>query len=90
LFGVSPGIILAVLIVAIGAQVTRVLVPGRGNYLLALVCAAAGLLGAELLALGGHGGPTLGAVHPVADVGGSVLLEVVGLILAAPRRLGGR
>jgi hypothetical protein len=86
----SPGIVLAVLIVAIGAQLTRVLVPRRGNYLLALVCAAAGLLGAELLALGGHGGPTIGAVHPVADVGGIALLEVIGLILAAPRRLGGR
>jgi hypothetical protein len=87
---VSPGIVLAVLIVAIGAQLTRVLAPRRGNYALALICAAAGLLGAELLALGGHGGPTVGAVHPVADAGGIALLEVVGLILAAPRRLGGR
>ena len=87
---VSPGIVLAVLIVAIGAQLTRVLVPGRGNYALALVCAAAGLLGAELLALGGHGGPTLGAVHPLADAGGIALVEAAGLVLAAPRRLGRR
>ena len=86
----SPGIVLAVLIVAIGAQLTRVLVPGRGNYALALVCAAAGLLGAELLALGGHGGPTLGAVHPLADAGGIALVEAAGLVLAAPRRLGRR
>ena len=64
---VSPGIVLAVLIAAIGAQITRLLVPGRGNYLVALVCAAVGLLAAELVALGGHGGPSLGAVHPVAD-----------------------
>jgi hypothetical protein len=84
---VSPGILLAVLIVAIGAQLTRVLVPGRGNYILALVCAAAGLLGAELVSLGGHGGPTVGAVHPVADAGGIALVEAAGLILAAPRRL---
>jgi hypothetical protein len=84
---VSPGIVLAVLIVAIGAQLTRLLVPGRGNYLLALVCAAAGLLGAELVALGGHGGPTVGAVHPVADAGGIAIVEAAGLILAAPRRL---
>lgn len=86
----SPGIILAVLIVAIGAQLTRVLAPARGNYILALVCAAAGLLGAELVSLGGHGGPAVGAVHPVADAGGIALVEVAGLILAAPRRLGRR
>jgi hypothetical protein len=84
---VSPGIVLAVVIVALGAQLTRILVPGRGNYVLAVVCAAAGLLGAELVALGGHGGPTVGAVHPIADAGGIALVELAGLILAAPRRL---
>jgi hypothetical protein len=84
---VSPGIVLAALIVAIGAQLTRLLVPGRGNYLLALACAGVGLLGAELVALGGHGGPTFGAVHPVADAGGIAIVEAAGLILAAPRRL---
>lgn len=87
LLPVSPGIVLAVLFVAIGAQVTRLLAPGRGNYLLALVCAAAGLLAAELLSLQGHGGPSLGAVHPLADVAGIVLGETAGLVLAAPRRL---
>ncbi|HEX4579977.1 MAG TPA: hypothetical protein VH498_08250 [Candidatus Dormibacteraeota bacterium] len=83
----SPGIVLAALIVAIGAQLTRLLAPGRGNYLIALVCAGLGLLAAELVALGGHGGPTVGAVHPVADAGGIAIVEVAGLILAAPRRL---
>jgi hypothetical protein len=87
---VSPGIVLAALIVAIGAQLTRVLVPGRGNYLLAIACAALGLLGAELVALGGHGGPTIGVVHPLADAAGIAVVEVAGLILAAPRRLGRR
>ena len=87
---VSPGILLAVLIVAIGAQLTRLLVPRRGNYLIALACAALGLLAAELAALSGHGGPALGTVHPAADVVGIVLLEAVGLVLAAPRRLGRR
>ncbi|MDQ6856607.1 MAG: hypothetical protein M3Z57_05990 [Candidatus Dormibacteraeota bacterium] len=86
----SPGIVLAVLIAAIGAQLTRLLVPARGNYLVALVCAAAGLLGAELVALGGHGGPSLGSVHPVADVIGMAIAEAIGLVLAAPRRLGRR
>ena len=84
----SPGIVLAVLIAAIGAQLTRLLVPGRGNYLIALVCAAVGLLGAELVALGGHGGPSLGSVHPVADVIGMAIAEAIGLVLTAPRRLG--
>ncbi len=84
----SPGIVLAVLIAAIGAQLTRLLVPNRGNYLIALVCAAVGLLGAELVALAGHGGPSLGSVHPVADVIGMAVAEAVGLVLGAPRRLG--
>jgi hypothetical protein len=87
---VSPGIVLAVLVVAIGAQLTRLLVPRRGNYLVATVCAVVGLLGAELVALSGHGGPSLGTIHPAADVVGIVLAEAVGLALAAPRRLGGR
>jgi hypothetical protein len=84
---VNPGILLAALIAAIGAQLTRLLVPNRGNYLLALVCAVVGLLAAELVALGGHGGPSLGSVHPVADVIGIAAAEAVGLVLAAPRRL---
>jgi hypothetical protein len=87
---VSPGIILAVVFVAIGAQLTRVIVPWRGNYIVALLCAAAGLLAAELVALGGHGGPALGVVHPVADAAGIIIVEIVGLVLAAPRRLRGR
>ena len=86
----SPGIILAVLITAIGAQATRLAVPNRGNYLLAVVCAALGLLAAELVALGGHGGPSLGEIHPAADVVGILAAEVVGLMLASPRRLGRR
>jgi hypothetical protein len=87
---VSPGIVLAVLIVALGAQLTRLIVPARGNYVVALGCAAVGLLGAELVALGGRGGPSLGTIHPIADAVGMTLAEVVGLVLAAPRRLGRR
>ncbi len=86
----SPGIVLAVLIVCIGAQLTRLLVPRRGNYLLAMVCAVLGLLAAELVALSGHGGPMLGTVPPAADVIGIVLAEAIGVAVAAPRRLGGR
>jgi hypothetical protein len=87
---VSPGIVLAVLIALIGAQLTRLIVPGRGNYVVAILCAAVGLLGAELVALGGHGGPSVGTVHPVADAVGIAVAEAGGLVLAAPRRLGRR
>ncbi len=83
----SPGIVLVVLIAAIGAQLTRLIAPGRGNYVVALICAAVGLLGAELVALGGHGGPSLGTVHPVADVVGIAIAEAIGLVLVTPRRL---
>ncbi len=86
----SPGILLAALIAAIGAQVTRVVAPNRGNYLVAAACAVAGLLAAELVALGGHGGPSLGSVHPLADVIGIAVVEAAGLVLAAPHRLGRR
>ena len=86
----SPGIVLAALIVAIGAQLTRLLAPRRASYLVALVCAASGLLGAELVALSGRGGPALGTIHPAADVVGIIVAEAIGLVLATPRRLGGR
>ncbi len=86
----SPGIVLAVLIVAIAAQLTRLIAPRRGNDPIALACAVIGLLGAELVALSGHGGPSLGSVHPAADVVGIALVEAAGLVLTAPRRLGGR
>jgi hypothetical protein len=84
---VSPGTVLAVLMVVIGAQVTRLAIPARGNYLLALGAAAAGLLAAELVALSGHGGPSVGAIHPLADVAGIAVAEAAALVLAAPRRL---
>ena len=83
----SPGVVLAVLFVFIGAQVTRLVAPRRGNYPLALVCAAVGLLAAELLAYQGPGGPSLGVVHPVADAAGIAVVEVAGLALVTPRRL---
>ena len=86
---VSPGIVLAVLLVAIGAQATRVALPRRGGYVIAVVCAAAGLLAGEVVALSGHGGPTLGTIHPVADALGIALAEACGVALA-PSAAGGR
>lgn len=86
----SPGIVLAVVVVLIGAQVTRLVVPGRGSYPLAVACAAAGLLGGELIALSGHGGPVLGAIHPLPDVVAIAALEAAGVILLSPRSTAGR
>ena len=86
----STGIILAALLVAIGAQATRVVIPGRGGYVLAVVCAAAGLLAGEVVALTGHGGPAVGAVHPVADALGIAAAEACGLALAAAPARGHR
>lgn len=86
----SATILLAVLIAAIGAQLTRLIVPDGGNYLIAVVCAAVGLMGAELVALAGHGGPSLGTIHPIADAVGMGAAETIGLTLSAPRRAGRR
>lgn len=81
----SPGILLAGLLVLIAAQANQLLAPRPSHYLLALLAAAAGLVAGELVALSGHGGPAVGAVHPVADVLGMTAAEAVALILG-PRR----
>ena len=68
----SPGIVLAMLIVAIGAQLTRLLAPGRGNYLVAVVCAA---LGADSWATLASGCLLAAFPQPVADVAVARLAE---------------
>jgi hypothetical protein len=84
----SPGLVLAVILVLVVAQVTRLVAPHRGHYLWSLVLSAAGLLGAELLAATGPvGGPSVGAVHPLLDVAVMAVLEAAGaLLLAVPTR----
>ncbi len=85
----SPGLVLAVLFVLIGAQASRLAMPRRGSYLLALVLAASGLVAGELVAIATRiGGPQLGALHPVADAVGVALFEVTGAVLAPARRRG--
>jgi hypothetical protein len=84
---VSPGLVLAILFVLIGATVSGLVRPRRGSFLLTLVLAAAGLLAGELVAIATHvGGPALGVLHPVADGVGVVLFEVAGAVLAPARR----
>ncbi|MDQ2961219.1 MAG: hypothetical protein M3R48_09285 [Candidatus Dormibacteraeota bacterium] len=71
----SPGTIVAALLVLIAAQATRLLMPRRVGYLPALAGAALGLLLGELIALSGHGGPALGVIHPVPDIVAIVAVE---------------
>lgn len=64
----SPGVLLAVLIVLIGAQVTRLLAPGRGSYPFVLLLACGGTVAGEILAaVSGLGGPAIGPLHPLTD-----------------------
>ena len=81
----SPGLALGVLLALVGAQVTRLIMPGSG-YLRTLGLAAIGVIAGELAALGTHaGGPALGPLHPVADVVGMAVLEIAGAIVVGPR-----
>ncbi|HEY6468521.1 MAG TPA: hypothetical protein VI434_02015 [Candidatus Dormibacteraeota bacterium] len=83
----SPGLVLAILFVLIGATVSGLVRPRRGSFLLTLLLAAAGVLAGELVAIATHiGGPELGVLHPVADAVGVVLFEVAGAVLAPARR----
>ena len=83
---ISPGVILAVLLALIGAQVTRVAAPGRGPYAWTLALSAVGLIAGELLALSGHlQGPALGVLHPLPDAVAIAIIETAGaLVMAAP------
>jgi hypothetical protein len=83
----SPGLGLAILVVLIGAQVTRLIAPRRGAYLLLLLLSAAGVAAGEGWAsLTRLGGPALGALHPLPDLVGIAGLEVLGVLLAPRRR----
>ena len=82
----TPALALGVLFVLIGAQAAHV-VARRLPYLVALPLSAAGVLGAEALAAAlRFGGPTVGALHPVADVIGVAVCEGAGAALTAGRR----
>lgn len=74
------------LIVLITTQVTRILAgAGHGPYLWTLAMGAAGFLTGELGAMATHaGGPSLGALHPVADVIVIAVWQVLGAALARP------
>jgi len=86
---VSPGLVLAILFVLIGATVSGLVMPRRGAFVLTLVLAAVGVVAGELVAIATRiGGPQLGVLHPVADAVGVVLFEITGAVLAPARHRG--
>jgi hypothetical protein len=81
----SPGLVLAVLMVLVVTQVTRLIAPERGHYVWALVLAAAGLVLGELIAATGRlGAAGVGSVHPLVDLAVMAGLEAAGALLLAP------
>lgn len=86
----GPGLVLGIIVVLIAAQLTRLIVPGHGPYLWTLLLAAAGFAAAELVAGSRPAGPSVGVIHPVADVLAIGFLELVGGLLVSVMRRGGR
>jgi hypothetical protein len=82
----SPGLILAVLLVLVTAQVVRLVLPGRGPYLWTFLLSAAGLIAGEVIAASGHlNAPALGVLHPLADLVAFALLQAAGVVIATRR-----
>jgi hypothetical protein len=82
----SPGLVLAALLVIVTAQLTRLVAPGRGPYLWTLLLSVAGLIAGELIAGAGHlASPSVGVLHPLADVCLIAALQLVGAVVARPR-----
>jgi len=82
----SPGLILAVLIVLVTAQLVRLVLPGRGPYLWTFLLSAAGLIAGEVIAASGHlNAPALGVLHPLADLVVIAVLQAAGAVIATRR-----
>jgi len=84
---VSPTLLLAAVFALVGAQLTRLAVPRRFGYAVVLALAVVGIVAAELVARwGGLGGPALGPLHPLADLVGMAVLEMIGAVLHGPAK----
>jgi hypothetical protein len=82
----SPGLILALLLVVVATQVVRLVLPGRGPYAWTLLLSAAGLVAGEVIAASGHlNAPSLGVLHPLADVVVIAVLQGAGAVIAGRR-----
>ncbi|MGI8847906.1 MAG: hypothetical protein ACR2GX_06550 [Candidatus Dormibacteria bacterium] len=83
----SPALVLAVIFVLLGAQVTRLVLPGRGKYFWTVLLAAGGVMVGETVAVALHtGGPAIGPLHPLAEGLGVALFEGLGALLVRPPR----
>jgi hypothetical protein len=83
----SPGLVLGILFTLVGAQVTRLVAPGRGGYAWTVLLAAGGVVAGEMVASALNlAGPPLGSLHPVPDAAGIAVLEAIGALLVSPRR----
>lgn len=83
----SPGLVLAILVALIGAQVARLADPEHGSYWWRLLLAAGGVVAGEVAAVSLHvPGPALGAVHLLPDAVAIALLEWLGGVLVNPTR----
>ena len=81
----SPGLVLAALLVLLATQITRFVAPRRGPYAWTLLLSVAGLVIGELIAATGHfDGPSIGVVHPLADIAVVTIVQVLGLLLIGP------
>lgn len=79
----SPGLVFAVLLVLVLTQVVRVVLPGRGPYLWTLLLSMAGLVAGEVIAASGHlNAPSIGVLHPLADVLVIAALQGAGALVA--------
>ena len=87
----SPGLVLAVLLVLVAAQVTRLVAPERAPWLACLGLAVAGLVAGELVAATGHlGGPSVGSTHPVVAGAFMAAFEAAGAFVLPPAGPGRR
>jgi hypothetical protein len=79
----SPGLVLALLLVLVATQLVRLVLPRRGPYVWTLILSAAGLVAGEVIAASGHlNAPSLGVLHPFADVVLIAVLQAAGAIVA--------
>jgi hypothetical protein len=68
-YEISPGILLAALVVLVATQAYRNAVSPAVPYVVSLILGAIGLLGGEVIGLAVHlQGPPLGVIHPIPDL----------------------
>jgi hypothetical protein len=84
---VSPGLVVGILIVLIGAQTVRVVAPGHNRLVWPVLLAVAGFVAGELFAFATRvGGPLLAGLHPIADGVAIGIVEAGGAALGPFRR----